>query len=183
MQTVKVRLSSLSPIMFNAFRGQEEIPPERKLYVSSSDGKTVILPASYIMGFLTATTVGRSCLNTFVPTKERSEKRGELLSSIASSPVEMPFTSDGKPIVFEGWNDRIYLSEMGAQASKTARVIARRPVVRDPWEIEFDLFINETKYVTAERMENWFKDGGTRVGMGAFRPFFGRFEVTLWKTV
>jgi len=180
MKTVKVQLSSLSPIMFNAFRGQEEIPPERKLHLSSEDGATVILPVSYIMGFLTATTVGRSCLNTFVKPTDRNTIKAELLSSIAAGPVEIPLL-DGEPIKFVGWNEKIYLDEQAAQASKTARVIARRPVVREPWGAAFNLFINETEFVTVERMEDWFRDGGTQVGMGAFRPFYGRFEVSLWE--
>ena len=35
-------------------------------------------------------------------------------------------------------------------------------------------------FVTVERLEDWFRDGGTQVGLGAFRPFYGRFEVTRW---
>jgi hypothetical protein len=180
MKTIEVQLSSLCPMLFNAFRGQEEVPPERKLYLSSADNKTLILPSSYIMGFLTATTVGRSCLNTFVPPKERPERRAEVLASIASSPVEMPMTDRDGPIQFVGWNEKIYLDERGAQASKTARVMTRRPAIRE-WAVEFQLYVNETEYVTAARLEDWFRDGGVRVGMGAFRPFFGRFEVSRWE--
>lgn len=182
MKTVQVQLSSLSPIMFNAFRGQEEIPPERKLHLSSEDGKTVVLPVSYIMGFLTATIVGRSCLNTFVEAKERGEKKAEVLARVAAGPVEIPLTENGKPIMFSGWEGKVYLDEQPAQASKTARVIARRPVVRAPWRADFELFVNEEQggFVTVERLEDWFRDGGTQVGLGAFRPFYGRFEVTRW---
>lgn len=180
MREFQVRLLSLSPIMFNAFRGQEEIPPERKLHLSSADGKTVILPVSYIMGFLTATTVGRSCVNTFVKSTDRNNVKAEIMASVFASPVEIPLTNDEHPVMFAGWDDKIYLDEQPAQASKTSRIIARRPVIRDPWAVEFSLFINEGKYVTAERMETWFRDGGTQVGLGAFRPFYGRFEVTKW---
>lgn len=183
MKTIKVQLSSLSPIMFNAFRGQEDIPPERKLHLSSEDGKTLILPVSYIMGFLTATTVGRSCLNTFVKSTERKNVKGELLASIAVGPVEIPLTDNGAPIVFEGWNGKIYVDSQPAQPSATSRVIAVRPVVRHPWQAAFELYINEAKFVTVERMETWFRDGGTQVGLGAFRPFYGRFEVSHWETL
>lgn len=180
MKNIEVRLSGLSPWMWNAFRGQEVIPPERKLHLGS-DGKTLILPAANIMGFLTSTLVGRSCVNTFVPPKERPNIKAEVLASIALMETEIPILSEGKTLVFTGFNDKVYVDERPAQASKTSRDIVRRPVIRLPWEVRFHLLINETDYVTEARMHDWFIQGGIVVGLGAFRPFFGKFEVTGWK--
>jgi len=114
--------------MTNAFRGQEEIPPERKLHLSREDGKTVILPSSYIMGFLTATMVGRSCINTFVVPKERSERGDEVLSCVMVRPDEIVLKdgNSGEPIQFTGFDNKIYLDERPAHPSKTSCVIARR---------------------------------------------------------
>ena len=168
--------------MFNTFRGQEEIPPERKLSLAP-DGTTLILPASNIMGFLTSTMGGRSCVNTFVPPKERPEKKAEVLASVAIRETDIPFLDENGPIQFHGFNSKVYVDERAAQASKTARIIARRPVVAQPWALEFGLFINESDYVTATRMKDWFTQGGVAVGLGAFRPFFGKFEVSSWVEV
>jgi len=184
MKKFQVKLSSLSPLMFNTFRGQEEIPPERKLNLSSKDGRTVVLPASNIMGFLASKMVGRSCINTFVPPKERPERQAEVLASIAISPVEIPIQNGGGPVTFDGtWSDTVYMDERAAQASKTARVMARRPVIREPWSVEFTLIVSEGDYITADRIRDWFVDGGVQVGIGAFRPFFGRFAVEAWDEI
>lgn len=180
MNTVAVELSSLSPLMFNTFRGQEEIPPEKKLTLAS-DGKTLVLPASNIMGFLTSTLVGRSCINTFVPPKERQERKADVLASVAVKEMTIPILGEGKPIEFSGFNGRVYVDERAAQASKTARVIARRPVIAEPWGLRFSLLVNPSEYVTIGRLEDWFKDGGLAVGLGAYRPFFGKFEVVKWE--
>jgi hypothetical protein len=180
MKTISVQSSSLNDLMSNAFRGQEEIPPERKLHLGR-DGKTLILPAANIMGFLTSTLVGRSCVNTFVPPKERPNVKAEVLASVAIRETEIPILADGKPILFSGFNDKVYVDERPAQASKTSRDIVRRPVVRMPWQVNFTLLLNETEYVTEARMHDWFVQGGIMVGLGAFRPFFGKFEVTRWE--
>jgi len=180
MNAVEVQLNSLSPLMFNTFRGQEEIPPEKKLTLARN-GTTLILPASNIMGFLTSTLVGRSCINTFVPPKERPEKKADVLASVAIKETEIPILSDGKTIEFTGFNDKVYIDQRAAQASKTARVIASRPVVAEPWSVKFTLLVNPSEYVTIARLEDWFRDGGTAVGLGAFRPFFGKFDVVGWK--
>ena len=180
MKKFRVQLSSLTPLMGNPFRGQEEIPPERKLNLAR-DGETLILPASNIMGFLSSKMVGRSCINTFVPPKERPDRLAEVLASVIVSPVEIPITANWKPIKFTGWNEKVYVDERAAQASKTARVIARRPVIATPWEVEFEIVLNETKFLDEDRLHRWFVEGGVMVGIGAFRPFFGRFEVTKWE--
>lgn len=181
MKNIEAQLSSLSPWMWNAFRGQEEIPPERKLHLGQ-DGKTLILPPANIMGFLTSTLVGRSCVNTFVDAKLRPQIKAEVLASVAILESEIPILGeDGRPILFSGFNGKVYVDERPAQASKTSRDIVRRPVIRPPWSVKFHLLLNETEYVTEARMRDWFVQGGIVVGLGAFRPFFGKFEVTGWK--
>lgn len=181
MKTVSVELSSLAPLMLNAFRGQEVIPPERKLHYGQ-DGKTLILPVPNILGFLTSTTVGRCCINTFVPPKERPEKKAEVMASVIVKEFEVPILDDGKPIVLPPgeWTDKVHIDARGAQASKTSRDIVLRPVIEQPWGVKFTLMLNETEYVTSARMLDWFERGGIVVGLGAFRPFFGKFEVVAW---
>ena len=181
MKTVKVGLSSLGPVMFNAFRGQEQIPPERKLHYGQ-DGKTLILPVPNILGFLTSTTVGRCCVNTFVPPKQRPAVKAEVMASVVVRDLEVPLLDNGKPITLTPgeWTDKVRIDARGAQASKTSRDIVLRPVIEHPWAVSFTLLINETDYVTSARMREWFERGGIVVGFGAFRPFFGKFEVIEW---
>ena len=178
MKTYKVTLTGLTPIMFDCFRGQEEIPPERKLYVSSKDGKTLILPSANIMGFLASQT-SVSCLKTYVPVKEKKAVAAKLLASIAISPDEIPFVDERGPILFEDWNEQVRLDERMARPSATARVVAKRPVLNAPWKLTFELFINEGDYITGERIKDWFLRGGFEVGVGAYRPLFGRFTAEL----
>jgi len=178
IKSISVILNGLSPLMFDAFRGQEEIPPERKIYLAK-DGRSVILPASNIVGFLT-TKKTVSCLRAFTNSKDWKIKGPEIIGSVSVDPISIPFTDGGEPIVFDDWDDKIYLDERMAMPSTTARVIARRPVMELPWELDFTLHICETEFVTEERMRDWFERGGLMVGLCAYRPLFGRFEVSGW---
>ena len=176
MKKLHVVLSGLTPFMADAFRGQEEIPPEQKLYYGL-DKKTLILPASNIVGFLTSKS-SHSCLRVFTSNKDWKTRGPEIVGNVYVDPVSIPFLSDGKPIKFDGkWNEVVYIDERMARPSNTARVMARRPVITLPWTLEFTLTINETEFVTASRIKDWFARGGISVGVGAYRPMFGRFEV------
>lgn len=177
LSKIHITLNGLTPIMFDAFRGQEELPPEKKLYLSP-DGKTVILPASNIVGFLTSKS-SHSCLRVFADSKDWKTRSPEIVGNIQVDPVRIPLLNDDHPIAFDGkWSEKIYLDERMARPSATARVIARRPVVDTPWKMEFDLTVNPTEYVTVSRIKDWFVRGGISVGIGAYRPMFGRFEVS-----
>ena len=177
MKTINVTLNGLTPIMLDAFRGQEELPPEQKLYYAP-DKKTLILPASNIVGFLTSKS-SHSCLRVFTSNKDWKTRGPEMVGNVAVSPVNIPFLNDEKTIEFDGkFNEKVYLDESMARPSNTARVIARRPVINLPWILEFELTVNETEFVTVARIKDWFTRGGISVGIGAWRPLYGRFEAS-----
>ena len=100
MKKLSVVLNGLTPFMADAFRGQEEIPPEQKLYYGL-DKKTLILPASNIMGFLTSKS-SHSCLRVFISNKDWKTRGPEVVGNVYVDPVSIPFMSDGKPIEFDG---------------------------------------------------------------------------------
>ena len=99
-----------------------------------------------------------------------------MVGNVYIDPVNIPFLSDGNPIVFGKFNEKVYVDERMARPSNTARVIARRPVISMPWFLKFDLTINQTEFVTESRIKDWFMRGGISVGIGAYRPMFGRFQ-------
>ena len=110
MKTVSVALTGLTPIMLDAFRGQEELPPEQKLYYAP-DKKTLILPASNIMGFLTSKS-SHSCLRVFTSNKDWKTRGPEVVGNVYIDPVNIPFLNDDEPIVFEKFNEKVYVDEV-----------------------------------------------------------------------
>ena len=140
MKTLDAVLNGLTPIMLDAFRGQEELPPEKKLYYHQ-DGETLILPASNIVGFLTSRS-SHSCLRVFVNNKDWKTRGPEVVGNVSVDPVRIPFLNDEEPILFDGkFNDKVYMDERMARPSATARVLARRPVIDTPWLLKFKLIL------------------------------------------
>ncbi len=101
-----------------------------------------------------------------------------MIGNVYVAPVDIPLLADENSIIFDGkFNEQVYVDERMARPSNTARVIARRPVVALPWSLSFELTFNETEFVTESRLKDWFVRGGISVGLSAYRPMFGRFEV------
>lgn len=109
-------------------------------------------------------------------------RTAELQGNVAVSPVEIVFTDEDGDIQFDGeWSDRLYIDERMARPSDTARVIARRPVLELPWNLQFELAFNETEFISEDLLKDWFDRGGLSVGLGAYRPMFGRFVLESWE--
>ena len=119
-------------------------------------------------------------MKVFANNKEWRIRGPEIIGNVAVDPIRIKFLDEnGEPVLFDGkWSEKIYVDERMARPSDTARVIARRPVLDLPWTLKFELFINQTEFVTTARVRDWFVRGGISVGIGAYRPMFGRFEAS-----
>lgn len=53
----------------------------------------------------------------------------------------------------------------------------------DQWELEFDLTLLQDERVSEETLKQILQYAGLYVGIGAWRPKFGRFEVTSWEEI
>jgi len=173
----KLRLEGATPIMFDPFYGQEEIPPEKKFYFAK-DGKTLVLPNGNILGFLSSQKV-HSCLRLFSKSTEWQIRTNEIAGCVSITPDEIPFKDDaGMPLRFGGWsNGQIRLDTRMVSPNKQVKMLVSRPVLNIPWSLEFEISVFVTDFITMERMMDWFKRGGFQVGLCAHRPLFGRFLV------
>lgn len=53
-----------------------------------------------------------------------------------------------------------------------------RPAMRVGWKAEFDLQVNLPEYVPPQSLNEVIQQAGRLIGIGDFRPTFGRFNVT-----
>lgn len=60
-------------------------------------------------------------------------------------------------------------------------VTRSRPAFREGWEADFDLLCNLPEYVTPTMLLELTNDAGRFVGLGDFRPTYGRFTVVSWR--
>lgn len=62
-----------------------------------------------------------------------------------------------------------------------AGITRTRPAIKSGWEATFELLINLPEYISMEMLNAMTSDAGRLVGIGDFRPTYGRFQVVKFK--
>lgn len=179
-----VKLRGITAIMFDRYAGsnEEQLPWKDKVYTSSKDGKSLILPAKNLSSFLSAQ-------NTISAPQRLCGKKWKSVAAAALSyvtilPTEIPFTREGKPLTTE--NAGIFEDRSVARMKKGQLTIPNpksRPVLPLDWEMEFTISLFENKDLTDNILKQLFEIGGIAIGIGTFRGVYGKFVVDKWEAV
>ena len=65
----------------------------------------------------------------------------------------------------------------GPGGSRIKQEAKLRPVMNLPWFLNFRITLIKNGIITAEKIHEWTEVGGVRVGLGTYRPRYGRFFV------
>lgn len=185
-KSITLELTGTSDIMFDRFYGQEKDtrPPEQKFYLVEEN--KIVLPTENLYSFLFGE-------NPQGAAKTEGKKGKEYIrmgySHVGIKPSDhICFKRDGKDIIykgFEGNEDNYYISEfsprtkMSSGPNSIKQNLKRRPVLREGWTLEFTVSIFKNPLITVDKMVNWFTEGGVLIGLGTYRPRFGRFSVRI----
>jgi hypothetical protein len=185
VEKIKLQLDGMSDIMFDHFYGQEKDtrPPEQKLYLEPKTNK-LVFPTENIYAFL---------FNENPPGCAKTEgKMGKDFIRIGLAHVIIdpdPFISfqrKGKDIIFEDFedDDLLYVTEFsprtrGPGGSSIKCNPKKRPALKVPWSLAFEVTIIKNDKINSEKIYNWFTKGGITIGLGTYRPRFGRFSTTV----
>lgn len=175
---INVRLQGLRPLMFDRYAGDNntQLPVAEKMYLNPSAG--LIMPALNLFSLLVAENTKSVCRQFF-------GKNGKTIAlGISSytgiSPFEIPICDDNGPVTFRGWNEQIFVHKAVARVKGGIPNPKERPVLALPWHVDFTVEYIENKFATLENLRQAFDMGGT-MGLGTFRPFFGRYELVGWQ--
>jgi len=176
----------LADIMFDQFfdHSKEPRPAEQKFYIQGKN--QLVFPSLNIMAFL-FNQKGNSCV-----TKFEGKKRGDYISMgfshISISPQFIPFKGkDQKPIFFTDFDDGKFYVFRSAPTTKLpgGGIIKQeakpRPVLKMPWSLEFEINLYKNPLINSTKLQNWFEAGGLLIGLGTYRPLFGRFMIKKWE--
>jgi hypothetical protein len=176
-KTIQVVLKGLRPLMFDRYAGDNNttLPPEEKMYLD--DQSRLIIPAINVYSLLTAE-------NSKSVTRQFFGRQGKTIGLGISSytniePFEIPILDANGPIVFQGWNGQLSVRKDVARVKGGIPNPKTRPVLALPWSVAFTVEYQENTYCTLENLRQAFAMGGT-LGLGTFRPYFGRYELTGW---
>jgi len=184
-ETIGLKLDGLIDIMFDHFYGQEKDtrPPEQKLYLEPKTNR-LILPTENIYAFLFGENPP-GCAKSEGKAGNDYIRIGQ--SHVVINPVDfIPFQRDGKDIIFEGFEDEnsLYITEFsprvrGPDGSSIKTNPKKRPALKVPWSLTLSVTVVKNNKISTEKIFNWFQAGGIFIGLGTYRPRYGRFSVTM----
>ena len=188
--TREVTLCGTKDIMFDRYPGDNntKLEPHQKLYLKPGT-KVIGLPALNIMSFLTA-------VNTNSAPKRLRDKRkykdiaNAILSFSDIGPSFIPFTRNGKPILFGAFDSEGYdpVSECSvhysvARLEKGIPNPKVRPLLPLPWSLSFTFSLRPNREIKEVEILNLLEEGGAALGLGTFRGVFGKFVVVKWDSI
>jgi len=175
---IQCRLEGLRPLMFDRYAGDNstQLPTEEKMYLAPS--RHLILPAVNVFSLLCAEN-SKSVCRQFMGKAGKSIAMG-ISSYISIDPFEIPILDDKGPVRFDGWNGQIGIHHGVARLKPGIPNPKTRPVLSLPWHVDMAISYQENKYCTLDTLRQVVTVGGT-LGLGTFRPFFGRYTLTKWE--
>jgi hypothetical protein len=105
-----------------------------------------------------------------------------IASYTSIEPFDVPILDDKGSITFTEFNEQIHAVHHVARLPKGIPNPKDRPQLELPWRVEFMVSYQENKYCTLENLRQAFAMGGI-LGLGTFRPFYGRYEMTLFELI
>ena len=177
---IQIELEGLADLMFDRFidHSAEKRPVEQKLYLNNNS--ELVIPAENIYAFLFSENP-QGCAKAFEGRKGKEYIRlGQ--GSIFVLPFLIPVMHDNKPILVKGTiGDQFWVFEAAPRTKQGSLSIKQeikpRPVLKLPWTISFEITMIESPIITETKILNWFTKGGIEIGLGTYRPRFGRFHV------
>ena len=178
--TIQVQLVGLRPMMFDRYAGDNatQLPPEEKLYLDPQ--RRLMMPAINLFSLLVAENSKSVCRQFFGKTGKTIALGIQSYCNI--EPFEIPIMDDDGPITFHGFNGKVSLHKSVARLAKGIPNPKARPLLALPWSVAFTVEYEENKYCSLENLRQAFTMGGT-LGLGTFRPMFGRYRLTGWQEV
>jgi hypothetical protein len=179
-QVIHVRLEGLRPLMFDRYAGDNntQLPTADRMYLDPE--AYLILPALNLFSLLAAENTKSVCRQFF---GKQSKTIALGIGSYTSiDPFDIPIHDDQGHVKFVGWNEQVYQHSAVARLKNGIPNPKTRPVLSLPWHVDFAVSYIENRYCTFENLRQAFDWGGT-LGLGTFRPFFGKYELAEWKVM
>jgi len=185
-EKIRVRLVGVADIMFDRFidHSKEKRPPEQKLYLIEDN--IVTIPTENIYAFLFGENP-QGCAAVFEGKKKKDYLRvGQ--SHVFIDPLALPIEKNDKKLKFTGFDPENWWIHRGAPRTKQGSLsikqeVKERPVLKLPWSVKFTVSIVKNALINETKLYNWFTAGGIQIGLGTYRPRFGRFQVEEWQKV
>ena len=167
-------------MMFDRYAGDNttQLPVMEKMYLDSE--RRLMIPSLNIYSLLCAENTKSVC-KLFFGKKGKNIAMG-IAAYTSILEAEIPLTDDAGPIVFKEFGEKIREHHCVARVKGGIPNPKHRPLLNLPWKIDFNMTYFENKECTLENLRQALTMGGS-LGLGTFRPFFGRYAMTKFDVV
>lgn len=135
-------------------------------YVYRDDDETICIPGEYLRG---------SIINA---AKFRQDPRSPRKSAMDLFKAGVVSMTPLAPLGSKTW-DYEHACRVTIQRNSITRI---RPAFRVGWEAEFDLLVLLPEYINPEMLNETITQAGKLIGIGDFRPTYGRFQIVGFTT-
>ena len=171
METVRVKIRGIAPLLMNKFKMPDEGEPEAaarrdKQYDPVEDANSALYREEGIGCYAPSTWIEaalREAGKEFKG-KGRGSLKATVLSSVFIDPEKIPLGKD----TFDEIDKRPAVIQRN-------RIIKSRPRFNQ-WELEFTVNFDENR-IKKDVLKQMIAEAGATKGIGDYRPKFGRFEV------
>ena len=182
--TARVRLQGTKDILFHrwsnedvqakaeAKKGSEEKKRDNpEVYVYRNDEGYICVPGRYIVRSIVE--AGRNFQD---PRSKRKMAKELVQAAVMADEILSPILVDGHPVKTWEYEDRQRVTIM--RSSGVTRV---RPAFKKGWQVDFSLVSLVPDLVTPDFLRKLVDNAGLLIGLGDFRPTYGRFKVVHWE--
>ena len=181
--SARVRLEGTGDILFHrwndedvqakasAKKGSEEKKRDNpEAYIYRNDDGYICIPGRYIVRSVVE--AGRNFQD---PRSKRKMAKDLVQAAVIADEMYSPILVNGKPTKAWEYDDRQRVCIMRSAITRT------RPAFKKGWQADFTLISLVPDLVTPDFLRKLVDNAGLLIGLGDFRPTYGRFRVIRWE--
>lgn len=117
-------------------------------------------------------------MSVILAAKYRQDPRSPRKSAFDLFKAGITSLTELSPLGVKDWD---YLDARRVMVQRNG-ITRQRPAMNQGWQAEFEFMINTPEYISSQLLHAVLTDAGRLVGVGDFRPTFGRFLVKSFAT-
>ena len=179
----RLRIQGTKDILFHAWnfedvqakaeakKGSEEKKRDNpEAYIYRNDDGYICIPGRYIVRSVVE--AGRNFQD---PRSKKKMAKDLVQAAVMCDELLSPILINGEPVKTWEYEDRQRVCIMRSAITRT------RPAFKKGWEVEFSLVSLVPDLVTPDFLRKLVDNAGLLIGLGDFRPTYGRFRVIRWE--
>ena len=141
-------------------------------YIYRDDEGLICVPGRYIVRSIVE--AGRNFTD---PRSSRKTAKDLVQAAVMCDELYSPILVNGQTVTDWDYEDRQRVCIMRSAITRT------RPAFKKGWQVEFTLVSLVPEHITPDFLRKLVDNAGLLIGLGDFRPTYGRFKVVNWEVL